>query len=356
MLSFIFGLLLMMIMLLAVVCNKIYHQLPVKEVRRLARQKDPASQVIYQAAAYGSSLQALLWIIIALTAAGSFVLFVQALPAWLSFIFILFLLWLGFLWIPSSKPGALSQRLATFTAPGISWLLHYLNAPLEAVSRVIRSKYAHDLHTGIYDHEDMLALLNWQKDQADNRIPVEELIMAENSLTFASKKVGEIVVPRRIVTTVQYDDTIGPILMDELHKSGHSRFPVLEGKPERIVGILHIEDLLNAKEGGRVSTLMRRPVAYVHEDFELGKVLHAFFKTHNHLFVVVNEFEEFVGIITIEDIIKQIIGQPILDEFDNYTDLRAVAAAAAKAEHLKHKKDSSEPVESGDDQDSSAPS
>ena len=346
----------MVVMLLAIVCNKVYHYLPVKEVRRLARQKDPVSQAIYQAAAYGGSLQALLWIIIVLAASGSFVLFAQALPVWLSFIFILFLLWLGFLWLPSSRPGALSQRLATFTAPGISWLLHYINAPLEAVSRVIRGKYAHDFHTGIYDHEDMLALLNWQKAQDDNRIPAEELAMAENSLTFASKKVSEIVIPRRIVTTVQYDDTIGPILMDELHKSGHSRFPVLEGKPERIVGILHVEDLLNAKDGGRVSTLMRRPVSYVHEDFGLDKVLHAFFKTHNHLFVVVNEFEEFVGIITIEDIIKQIIGSPILDEFDNYTDLRAVAAAAAKAEHLKHKKDSSEPVESSNDQDPNTPS
>jgi CBS domain containing-hemolysin-like protein len=338
-------------MLLAIVCNKVYHLLPVKEVRRLARHKNPASQAIYQVAAYGSSLQALLWGIIVLAAAGSFVLFAHVLSMWLSFLVILFLLWLGFLWLPSSKPGALSQRLATFMAPGFSWLLRHTNTLLEALSRITRSKYAHDFHTGIYDQEDMLALLSWQKAQSDNRIPDDELTMAENSLTFASKKVSEIVIPRRVVTTVQFDDTIGPILMDELHKSGHSRFPVLEGKPERIVGILHIEDLLNAKDGGRVSTLMRRPVVYVHEDFRLGQVLHAFFKTHNHLFIVVNEFEEFVGIITIEDIIKQIIGGPILDEFDNYTDLRAVAAAAAKAEHLKHKKDSSEPINSSEDQE-----
>jgi CBS domain containing-hemolysin-like protein len=102
---------------------------------------------------------------------------------------------------------------------------------------------------------------------------------------------------------------------------------------------------LHADHGGRVSTLMRRPVVYVHEDFSLGQVLQAFLKTYNHLFIVVNEFEEFVGIITIEDVIDQIIGRPLADEFDNYTDLRAVAAASAKAEHFKHKKDSSEPTE-----------
>jgi CBS domain containing-hemolysin-like protein len=335
----------MAVMLLAIVCNKIFQHLPVKEVRRLARQKDPSSQAIYQAVAYGNSLQTLLWIIIMLAAAGSFVLFAQALPAGLAFLFILLLLWLGFMWLPSSRPGSISKRLATSMAPAIGWLLRYLNTPLEFLSRLIHSKYSHGFHTGLYDREDLLALINWQKEQADNRIPVDELTMAEQALTFATKKVSEIAVPRRVVTTVQYDDMIGPVLMNELHKSGHSRFPVLEGKPERIIGILHIEDLLNIEHGGRVSSVMRKPVVYVHEDFVLGQVLHAFFKTYNHLFIVVNEFEEFVGIITIEDIISQIIGGPILDEFDNYTDLRAVAAAKAKAEHLKHKKDSSEPTE-----------
>ncbi len=345
MLSFIFGLILAALMLWAIICNKIYHHLPDKEIRLLARQKDPAAKAIYQAVAYGSSLQSLLWTVIIIAAAGSFVLFTQALPSWLAFLFILFALWLAFLWLPSSKTGTVSRRLAIFAAPGIGWLLRYTNAPLSALSRIMRGKHAHDFHTGIYDREDMLALLAWQKEQVDNRIPVDELTMAEHSLTFADKKVSEIFVPRRVVTTVQFNDTIGPVLMDELHKSGHSRFPVLEGKPERIVGILHIEDLLEAENGGRVRDLMRKPVVYIHEDFYLGQVLHAFLKTYNHLFIVVNEFEEFVGIITIEDIITQIIGGPILDEFDNYTDPRAVATAKAKTEHLKHKKDSSEPTE-----------
>ena len=62
-------------------------------------------------------------------------------------------------------------------------------------------------------------------------------------------------------------------------------------------------------------------------------------------FTWMNDDIYFVNTVTIEDIINQIIGSPILDEFDNYTDLRAVAAANAKTEHLKHKKDSSEPSE-----------
>ncbi len=88
---------------------------------------------------------------------------------------------------------------------------------------------------------------------------------------------------------------------------------------------------------------MSRKLTYVHEDFTLMRVLQAFLKTKRHLFLVVNSFEELVGIITIEDVLEQMIGRPIVDEFDKYDDLRAVAAAAAKKEHAEHRKDDEEP-------------
>jgi CBS domain containing-hemolysin-like protein len=74
----------------------------------------------------------------------------------------------------------------------------------------------------------------------------------------------------------------------------------------------------------------------VHEDFTLYQALQAFLKTKHHLFLVVNSFEELVGILTIEDVLEQMIGKPIVDEFDRYDDLRAVAAAAAKKDHVNH--------------------
>jgi CBS domain containing-hemolysin-like protein len=81
----------------------------------------------------------------------------------------------------------------------------------------------------------------------------------------------------------------------------------------------------------------------VHEDFTLYQALQAFLKTKHHLFLVVNSFEELVGILTIEDVLEQMIGKPIVDEFDRYDDLRAVAAAAAHKDHTEHKKDKAEP-------------
>lgn len=89
---------------------------------------------------------------------------------------------------------------------------------------------------------------------------------------------------------------------------------------------------------------MSHKLTYVHEDFTLYRTLQVFLKTKQHLFLVVNTFEELVGIITIEDVLEQMIGKQIVDEFDRYDDLRAVAAAAAKKDHAAHNEPKPEPA------------
>ena len=71
---------------------------------------------------------------------------------------------------------------------------------------------------------------------------------------------------------------------------------------------------------------MRPAVYYVHEDFNLLKVFKAFVKTHHHLFIVVNKFEEFVGVVSIENLVSEVLGEEISDEFDNYDNKEAVAS------------------------------
>jgi CBS domain containing-hemolysin-like protein len=188
----------------------------------------------------------------------------------------------------------------------------------------------------LYDRHDLIDLLQRQLVQPDNRIEQTELDIALHALTFGDDTVAQHLTPRRVVKAVNADDSLGPILMDELHKSGHSRFPVYAGKTDNIVGTLYLRDLVHAKAGGTAKEVMKPGVAYVHEEQSLYDALQAILRTHRQLFVVVNSFEEYVGIITIEDILETILGKPIIDEFDQYDDLRAVAARSAKKEHKEH--------------------
>jgi CBS domain containing-hemolysin-like protein len=158
----------------------------------------------------------------------------------------------------------------------------------------------------------------------------------KHSLSFGQKTIYEIMIPRKVVTMVASTDLMGPVLMDELHKSGHSRFPVYDSDDSNtIVGTLYLKSLVGEKQSGPVKKLMSNKVFFVHEELDLMHALDAFIKTKHHLFVVVNNFEEFVGIITIEDVLEQVLGRQIVDEFDNYDNLREVAALRAKKERSK---------------------
>src|SRR5690606_29548949 len=111
---------------------------------------------------------------------------------------------------------------------------------------------------------------------------------------------------------------------------------------DNIVGMLFLRDLIHAAHGGTVKKLMKPEVVFIHEDQSLDEALQAILKTHKHLFVVVNSFEEYVGIITIEDILEKILGRAIVDEFDQYEDMRAVAAKVANKEHAVHEQETKE--------------
>jgi CBS domain containing-hemolysin-like protein len=165
---------------------------------------------------------------------------------------------------------------------------------------------------------------------SDTDLSSDELRIIKHALSFGEKTVHDIMTPRSVVTSVKVTDVLSPILLDELHKSGHSRFPVLAEAGDHAIGLLYIKDLIDAKTHSSVQELMHKPIHYVNENRELDHVLQAFIRTKQHMFLVVNSFAEITGLVTIEDVVEQVLGKPIIDEFDRYDSMREVAEARAK--------------------------
>lgn len=150
-----------------------------------------------------------------------------------------------------------------------------------------------------------------------------------HSLKFDERQVSEIMTPRAMIDSVPATELLGPLVLNDLHKTGHSRFPVTDGDIDHVVGMLHIQDLLAINSGKSSSTAaktMEPRVFYIRQDQTLQHALAAFLRTRHHLFVVVNEFRETVGLLSLEDVIEALLGRKIVDEFDMHDDLRAVAA------------------------------
>jgi CBS domain containing-hemolysin-like protein len=322
---------------------KVYRRVPERELRKRAREGDELAKALYRAVAYGHSLTTVLWIIVGLANALFFVLVSRSTPTWFALIVSAIIIWAGFVWLPARNVTHMSAWVAARLAPALAWLLNYLHPLLDGLSGFFGRHWPVTIHTGLYDRDDILELLQYQQAQPDNRVEQTELEIAIHALTFGDLAVGQAMVPRRVVKMVAANEAIGPVMMSELHDSGFSRFPVYSGKKDNLVGILYLRDLVRAKAGGRIEKYMNTDVMFVHEEQPLTDALQAVLKTKRHLFIVVNSFEEFVGIITMEDVLERAIGKPIVDEFDQYDDMRAVAARAAKKEHKEHIESKKEP-------------
>lgn len=208
-----------------------------------------------------------------------------------------------------------------------------LTLPLSRpIGRILDKKFARRLPV-IHGKQHLLEMLEEHRSSIYSDIEEEGIEIAKNALSFGGKQIREVMTPKKKVVSVSAEAAVGPIIMDELHKSGYSRFPVTSGNDDKIVGVLYLKSLLGERSTGKIKDLMTPKVFYVHEELPLGHALQAFIKTQHHLFVVINNFEEFVGLLTLEDVIEQIIGKQMVDEFDKYDDLRAVASLRAKKQH-----------------------
>lgn len=150
-----------------------------------------------------------------------------------------------------------------------------------------------------------------------------------NGLKFDQRQVREIMTPRGMIDSVSKKEILGPLVLDDLHKTGHSRFPVIDHDIDHVVGVLHIQNLLvidSGKKSTSVEKAMEARVFYIHEDQTLAHALAAFIRTRHHLFIVINEFRETVGVLSLEDVMEALLGHKIVDEFDTHEDLRLVAA------------------------------
>jgi len=145
----------------------------------------------------------------------------------------------------------------------------------------------------------------------------DALVMLEGVLAVADMQVRDIMVPRAQIVFVERDASPDK-LIEWVVESGHSRFPVIGEDRDQIVGILLAKDLLRLQIAGGEPFEIRefmRPAVFVPESKRLNVLLKEFRVSHNHLAMVVDEYGGVSGLVTIEDVIEQIVGE-IDDEHD----------------------------------------
>tara|TARA_B100000508_G_scaffold138559_1_gene134917 strand:- start:371 stop:1198 length:828 start_codon:yes stop_codon:yes gene_type:complete len=166
--------------------------------------------------------------------------------------------------------------------------------------------------------EDLLELL--KNSAVDGVIDIESLKMIEGVFKVSEIQVREIMIPRSHITVVDISDDITDIIK-KVTSSGHSRFPVIDDNKDEIIGVLLAKDLLKRNTVENIDIDLHevlRPAVFVPESKRLNILLNEFKSSRNHIAIVIDEHGSVSGLITIEDVLEEIVGE-IDDEHDEET-------------------------------------
>jgi magnesium and cobalt transporter len=153
--------------------------------------------------------------------------------------------------------------------------------------------------------------------EAEGLISPEEGKMIESVFEFKDTLVREIMVPRTEIHAVPVGST-APEVVKLITESGHSRLPLYEQNLDNILGLIHAKDLLHhwgARDGEVDLRGLARPAYFVPETKKISQLLKELRAKHAHLAIVIDEYGGTAGLVTVEDIVEEIIGE-IADEYD----------------------------------------
>jgi magnesium and cobalt transporter len=179
--------------------------------------------------------------------------------------------------------------------------------------RSLLQKIAEYLHPGPDSREELMSVLL----SAENRglIGVESRGMLEGVIRMSDGSAGDVMVASPRMDMIEISDAFEEML-HQVIDIGQSRYPVYENTTDNIIGILHSKDLIKLQRAPELNirTLLRA-VVFVPESKNLIDLLREFRRNRNHMAIVIDEFGRIAGLVTIEDVLEEIVGE-IEDEFD----------------------------------------
>ncbi len=163
------------------------------------------------------------------------------------------------------------------------------------------------------DREQLLETLHGAYER--NLMDADALTIIEGALAASETRVSDVMVPRAQMDVIDVDDPMNEILPFVI-EAAHSRFPVVDGDRDKVLGVLLAKDLLRLQlEKDFDLRDWLRPAVFIPESKRLNVLLREFRVSRNHMAIVVNEYGGVAGLVTIEDVLEQIVGD-IEDEYD----------------------------------------
>ncbi|MFA6284193.1 MAG: hemolysin family protein [Desulfurivibrionaceae bacterium] len=228
--------------------------------------------------------------------------------------------------LPKTLGVSYSRELAIWIAYPLHWMVKLLSPFILLIQAITRLLPAKD--DGLLVSAQEIQALARQSHKS-GEISLQERRVITNILDLKDKNVRQIMTPITVTFMLDAKQTVAEAMQaNEMLLNMHSRIPVYEKSRDEVIGVILRKDLFNwATQGAEEKTLREfmQPAHFVPETGRLTTVMLEFFEHRKHLFVVVDEYGSVTGVVSLEDIIEEIVGREIIDESDRATDMRELA-------------------------------
>ena len=227
--------------------------------------------------------------------------------------------------IPQATFARYSLKVGAYTAGLVRAFIIILFPICWPIAWVLDKALGEEMPT-VYSKKELMKIVEEHEDSKESAVDEDEERIIKGALSYSNKTAEEVMTPRTVVFAVEDDRTLDEELLNEIKKEGFTRIPVYNESIDNVVGVLYTKDLINIDLGAKVIDIAKKQkVLLIEKEKKLDELMNMFIQSKTHIAFVKDEYQGLEGIVTLEDVVEEILSQEIVDETDKVPDLQKKA-------------------------------
>ena len=231
-------------------------------------------------------------------------------------------------------PQATFSRYALAVGAKTAWLVKifiFIMFPICFPIAWILDKALGDELGTIYSKQELMKIVEEHEGAKESDVDADEHRIIKGALSYSDKEIKSVMTPRTVVYSLAGNKVLDGKLLKQIKNKGFARIPVYGENIDDIIGILYAKDLLDFKSGAKVSDICQKEnVLELDSSEKLDNAMNTFLREKKHSAIVRDEYGGLQGVVSLEDILEEIMDMEIVDETDSVEDLQKLAKSKSK--------------------------
>ncbi|MBN1584936.1 DUF21 domain-containing protein [Candidatus Uhrbacteria bacterium] len=227
-------------------------------------------------------------------------------------------------------PQAIVPRFAMSVGSRLAWLVRIATIilyPIVWPLAWVLDRVLGDEVPTIYSKRELVKIMEEHEVSRQSDVDEDEYRIVKGALSYSDRTAEDVMTPRTVLYALDADTRFDMVVLADIRENGFTRIPVYEGEIDRVVGLLYVKKLIGADVmGKRIGDVCQSTgLLTVNDETKLDSVLNSMLRTKNHMAFVTDDYGGLSGIVTMEDIMEEIIDSEIMDETDDVRDMQEYA-------------------------------